>query len=221
METSRLDDQPETFNEGSPNDRPAAPPIAVQELLPIRTQFLLNQKMIQVQNTWFIYNWVASQGQGQYPTYEKLAPEFFQHYKEFERFVDSAALGGISPLRWEVTYVNHVEQGQLWQVASEWQNVIEGFCPLGPGSEPLEAFAGEWIFTLEPSRSRLRVAVVPVRIPNAKPMILRIILTATGLLTTADLREIREAFDLGHDAIVRRFTGLTTAKAHAAWGRKA
>jgi uncharacterized protein (TIGR04255 family) len=223
LEAARIDNLLEQFapdQENEPGEgRSSGSLTPVPAQYPNRIQLLLDQQLIQVQDTCFIYNWVGARGVGRYPSYDNLVPGFSRYYQKFSAFVHSADLGTIKPNQWEITYVNHVEQGQLWQSAQEWQNVIAEFCPLGGGKEPLENFRGEWHFLLVPGRARLRVSILPVRILGAAPVVLRIMLTARGLLTSSDDDELMAGFDLGHEAIVRRFADLTTAEAHVAWGR--
>jgi len=190
---------------------------------PVRIQLLRRDqdRMIQVQRTRFMYNW-RRQGDS-YPSYQTLRPEFDAHYAEFVRFIDHAALGSLEPNQWEMTYVNHVEKGQLWQTPTDWERILPGFYTPCPAmlEYRFESFGGEWHLAIEPDRGRLHVAIQHARIESAKgPEVLMLQLTARGPIDTNQGWDLDSGFNVGHEAIVRAFAAMTSKAAHDHWGRR-
>lgn len=220
QEAARLDDAQEVFGD----DRIWSPPVAPFSLRPghdpNRIQLVKDQRMIQVQNSRFIYNWIKARGTGDYPSYGRLLPEFTERYDQYGAFARGVGLGEISPNHWEVTYVNHVPKGELWSTLEEWGEVIEGFSSPKGGSERLESGRTHWQSVLGGNRARLRVTIDHARLLEATGSeVIKIVLTAKGPVDKKAGTGLLAGLDFGHEAIVRHFAGMTTAKAHAAWGR--
>jgi hypothetical protein len=69
----------------------------------MRTQIIRadDSRLIQVQDTRFIYNWKKAEA-GVYPTYKTTRPEFNEAYIKFKKFVQEFDLGEIRENQWEV-----------------------------------------------------------------------------------------------------------------------
>jgi uncharacterized protein (TIGR04255 family) len=85
-------------------------------------------RMIQVQNGKFCFNWLK-QGTGKYPRFDSVCPVFNHIFAKFKEFVEAEGLDSVTPNQWEITYVNQILKGNLWQVAAEWPDIIGGFMP--------------------------------------------------------------------------------------------
>jgi uncharacterized protein (TIGR04255 family) len=194
----------------------------LKELEPNRLQFLVpaNDRMIQVQQTRFVLNWLK--GERDYPRYSKLRDEFRKEYERFAHFLAAAGLGAPEPNQWEVTYVNHLVRGQDWEQLED----CEGFFPalrLPPSLPELtrpDAISLDWTYVVQDGAGRLRVQF---RLAKHKPTgdeVVRIKLTARGPLEIeSGTEEILERFDLGRRAIVGTFVAASTSEAHQRWGR--
>jgi len=170
-ETVALPDEFERFE--------ATPPGRVQfRVEPIRFpgRVLISQvndgRMIQIQPTRFHYNW--NRVGGEYPRYRKVLEEFDRHFGSFCRFVAEAKLGEVVPNQWELTYIDSIPQGALWNTPADWHEVLPGlFSPPGPvGSSRLESVGGEWHFEIPPQRGRRRAWPCPGP-PGARPGVSR------------------------------------------------
>ena len=152
-----LPDQFERF--GEQNWTLASTPLTLTLALP-RLQ-LTNEagdRFIQVQNTRFIYNWQKKQDA--YPSYHQSKTEFLKLLDQFCRFVADAGLGKVSPNQWEVSYIDQIPKGILWQSPSEWRRILPGFFPLGHEVQGLKfENAGEWHYEIEPQKGRMHVAL--------------------------------------------------------------
>jgi uncharacterized protein (TIGR04255 family) len=178
-------------------------------------------RMIQLQSSRLHYNW--QKRDGAYPSYRQMRGEFEDHFRRFREFVTAAELGEITPVQWELTYVDYVPPGELWETPAEWHRVLPGL--LGARPQPtgtrLETLAGEWHAEIEPRRGRLHINLnlgKPALPTNDPPGIL-LQTTARGAVNDAEGIDLAAGLDLGHEAVVRSFLELTSEAAQKAWGR--
>ncbi len=182
-----------------------------------------NDHMIQLQNGWFIYNWRRTDKETEYPRYSNVRKAFDTHLTKFRNYLESANLGDIRPNMWEVTYVNHIEQGPLWKTARDWSELFPrlfGSSPTRSGVE-FEGARGEWRYILGARQGRLRVFLDHARRDDKREfLILR--LTARGQLESSDgvWRDMDVGLGLGHAAIVNTFTDITSTRAHELWEKR-
>jgi uncharacterized protein (TIGR04255 family) len=179
-------------------------------------------RMLQVQNGRFLYNWVG-EGGSQYPRYEAVRPEFDRLLGQFKVFLADEGLGALTEDQWEVTYVNHIPQGSVWNSVDEWAEVFRPVAtlPISAGNARLTNLGGEWHYEIEPKMGRLYVRLQHGRkTPHEGPELLIVTFTARGPLIAHESGDqgLSSALDLGHETIVRAFRDLTTEKAHKYWG---
>ena len=180
-------------------------------------------RMIQVQNGCIHFNWLGQTG-GTYPRYENVQECFASAFKRFAQYVAEEKVGDFRPNQWEVTYLNHIPKGTVWETPNDWGF----FQPLGmvPTVEGLvqgESFNGGWHFVLPEQRGRLHVQWRHGRKsePEGQEMIV-LTLTARGpVAETKDIvQTILDGLDLGHETIVRSFAGFMDKAANNYWGLK-
>lgn len=179
-------------------------------------------RMIQVQNGRLHFNWLGQQG-GPYPRYAEVRPEFDNIWRRFQEFLRSQSLDEPKPNQWEVTYVNHMPKGSVWNDPSDWGKLLPDLG--GPGCAHvginLESFRGEWHFEIPTQRGRLHVKAYPGRknVPDGDD-ILRMDLTARGAITGESEKglSLSAGLDLGHTTIVQAFVALTSEEAKSYWG---
>lgn len=79
-----------------------------------------NDRMIQVQNTRLHLNWLGRGGED-YPRYDAVRADFHEIAASFISFVDQHEnIGSLKPNQWEVTYINHIPQGTVWNTPNDW-----------------------------------------------------------------------------------------------------
>lgn len=195
--------------------RPASAPDRLQ----IRRED--DQRMIQLQATRFVYNW--KKGSVPYASYDTLRPEFDQEFQRFSSFAMDAGLGTLDPNQWEITYVNHIPNGQIWNTPQDWPKIIRGFMipqADGPGAS-LGGFDGEWHIILPAQRGRLHVSIHHARIGSAAgPEVLDLRLTARGPIDEQRGWTIDNGLSIGHRSIVDTFSSVTTEEAQLVWKRR-
>ena len=189
---------------------------------PVRVQIVRkdDERLIQIQRTRFIYNW-RKRG-SDYPSYRNIRPEFDRQLAQFADFVSEATLGKLEPNQWEMTYVNHIEKGTLWNGPEDWGNVLPVLYNGGAGfpTPRFESFGGEWHLVIEPNRGRLHVAIRHGKVGKPEGSeVLVLQLTARGPIDEEKGWDLDSGLKLGHETIVRSFAAMTSDAAHEYWGR--
>jgi uncharacterized protein (TIGR04255 family) len=174
-------------------------------------------RMIQVQDSRFIYNWRKGESVA-YPSYDTTRREFDKLYARFRDFTGLQNLGEIEENQWEVSYVNHLLKGDLWDSPSDWAQIFPWL------RRPQEALGPDgvqvgWDLVLPNERGRLHIHLYHGRISMDGPEALILDLTARGPASKLPDFSVVDGFQIGHSAIGRSFAAMTSEKAHAHWGR--
>lgn len=216
----------ERFDSGPDGTQLWSPELMIQvgAIRPARLQIRNDRKdaMIQVQNTRLHYNWIGQRGE-EYPRYTTVRPKFDAVYALFLEFLEAEGLAGPNDNQWEVTYVNHIPHGTVWQTPTDWATLFHGL--LGSYQKAtevrVESVGGSWHFEIPPQRGRLHVDLKHAKVsaPGSEELI-RLTLTARGPIANsgADHQSLARGLDLGRRVIVRAFWELTSPEAHKVWG---
>lgn len=182
-------------------------------------------RMIQVQNGRIHFNWLGDEG-GEYPRYPRVRDGFASALQRFVEFLAHEKLGDFRPNQWEVTYINHISKGTVWNTPNDWCF----FRPLG--SVPTignlvqgEGFTGEWHFVIPEQRGRLHVQwqhALRSAPEQEGQEVIRLTLTARGPIEQAEkeAEPILDGLDLGREVIVRSFERFMSDEANKHWGLK-
>jgi len=180
-------------------------------------------RMIQVQNCRVDYNWIGRPGE-EYPRYRRVRPEFDAVLRDFRKLITDHNLGELIPNQWEITYVNHMPKGTVWNRPEEWPGIFR--LPLWvstPSGTRQEGFGGHWHFEIEPQRGRLHVEIEHAYLgsPEGREALV-MKLTARGPVDRTKEQEgaIDEGLNLGHDVVVNAFVELTSQQAQDYWNRE-
>ena len=182
-------------------------------------------RMIQVQNCRLHFNWLGETGAG-YPRYDKVRDGFDAALRRFVEFVGQENVGDFQPNQWEVTYVNHILKGTVWNTPDDWtffrllgplptiENLVQG-----------ESLNGEWHFQIPDKRGRLHVTWQLAKKADREEQddeFVRLSLTARGPLSreSENLQTIHDGLELGRATIVRSFRRLMNDEANQYWGLK-
>jgi uncharacterized protein (TIGR04255 family) len=84
--------------------------------------------IIQVQRDRFLHNWRKLKPEDEYPRYSQVINMFRSHLATFEKFLADSELPGVDPLQYEMTYVNHIPQGDGWGALDDIGKVFPDFC---------------------------------------------------------------------------------------------
>jgi uncharacterized protein (TIGR04255 family) len=172
-------------------------------------------RMVQVQNGWLLANWMKRPDSA-YPGYSGVLEQFSIAYTKFTEFLNSEALPAMSPDVWEVTYIDHIPRGTVWQDWSDIPRVIPGL--LGHCSScggRFHSFGGNWGFGLVENRGRLQISLQTARTVADLPTdILVVRSTARGPVVDGSI------FDLlnhGRAAVVDTFMDVVSDSAKTYW----
>lgn len=191
----------------------------------LRISNAANDRMIQVQNTRFHFNWIGHRADvaPAYLHFRESMEEFESRLAHFSQFLNDESLGKILPNQWEITYVNHIPKQDLWETPGDWPGIIEllGDAEVSQAGLSLERFSGDWTYSIcDHEPARLHVHLEPkVNTKDPAKEVLEIRLTARGPLRNETDVSLQDGLTVGHDAIINGFVALTTQKAHASWGR--
>jgi len=168
--------------------------------------------IIQVQRDRFLHNWKKVRPDDEYPRYTRVMELFRGHLATFDSFVKDIGLGGVEPLQYELTYVNHIPKGEGVEDLDRIGSVFPDFTwrPSDGRFLPMpEHINWRASFPLPERAGRLHVTIRNgVRREDDHPLLL-LELTARGIGRDSSRDEMWKWFDLGHDWIVRAFADLT------------
>lgn len=190
----------------------------------IQIQDADRNRMIQLQNGRLHYNWLGHEG-GRYPRYHEIRPEFYKVLEQFEKFLAEEKFDELRHNQWEVTYVNHLPQGTVWNEPKDWKDVFRDLPGVRncPESVHLESLASEWHFEIAPQVGRLHIQLGHGRVNTESGKdLLRLTLTARGPIggTEGNCLDLDQGLDLGREIIVTTFKAVTSESAHVYWGLK-
>lgn len=183
----------------------------------LRLQFLSKDqdRMIQVQNGRFFFNWI---GHGEtYPSYENVKPEFDDYWEQFRAFLVQNSSQTVEANQWEVMYVNHIPGNPLWGSPCDLPNMLRFLGPVSLDSVPanLETVRGEWRYEIPDKRGRLYVRLGRTQKEGQSFIVLTLV--ARGPIDKEAGRTLDEGIRLGHEAIINAFVALTTDEARELW----
>jgi uncharacterized protein (TIGR04255 family) len=176
-------------------------------------------QMIQVQNGRLHFNW-RREGDKPYPSYESNKACFQSYLEKLIKFLADWGLPPILPNQWEVTYVNVIPQGTVWQKVDDW-NFLRLIAPVSGVQDvvSLESINSEWHFLIPGKRGRLHLQWSHGFSDELKREAVRLTLTARGPLAPSDdaVSSVLGGCDLGHYTIVQAFRHLMSDAANSFW----
>jgi len=179
-----------------------------------RVWFLNNQDtgIIQLQRDRFLHNWKKSKPTDNYPRYRTVIDLFKRHLESFHTFVNEHKLGAIDAMQYEMTYVNHIPQGEGWNALSDLGKVFRDHRWVGtdrflPGIEHLNLRTS---FELPNRTARMHVSIRDGRRKDDMKPVFLFELTVRGFPGEASQKSMWAWFDVAREWIVRGFTDLTT-----------
>ena len=180
-----------------------------------------SDRMIQIQNGRLHFNWLGPTGSS-YLGYPAVRTGFQDALEQFERFLQHEGLGALRPNQWEVTYLNHIPKGTVWNVVEDWRFCrLIGSIPIYPDLIEAETFGGDWRFAIPNQRGRLHIQWKQARSAAPNPQEIVVLnLTARGPLKPVEsgMNEILAGVDLGRQTIVQTFVRIMSDEANAFWG---
>lgn len=176
-------------------------------------------RLIQVQNDRLLYNWLADRDNQKYPSYIEVRRQFDEAWDAFLQFVKAEHFDPPHPDQWEVTYVNHIPKGGVWQTPEDIPRLLDGLLAPQIGGDwgTFESVAGSSTFVIADNLGRLHIEFQHTRPETEERIVLK--LTARGPID--ERTDMNAGLNLGHQTIVQAFADITAEYAHGTefWDR--
>ncbi len=168
--------------------------------------------IVQVQRDRFLHNWKKTKPEDEYPRYPTVIKLFKDRLSQFKSFLEENELGVIEPLQYEMTYINHILQGDGWTNLNEIGNVFPDFALRVSKDRFLPEPEGiNWrtSFALPNQLGRLHVTIQHGKVRETGQPLLILNLTVRGIGSDKSSDGMWPWFDLAREWIVRGFADLT------------
>jgi uncharacterized protein (TIGR04255 family) len=169
-----------------------------------------NAAVIQVQRDRFLYNWRKTTSTQAYPRYGSVKSTFKNSLSRFERFIENRGLGTIKVRQYEMTYVNHIFQGDGWSDLGDLGELFPDFVRRRDTARFLpanESIVWRNVFVLPEKQGRLRVTIQDATRREDSRRLIVLELLARGINPSSP--GLDDWFDTARECIVRGFTDLT------------
>jgi uncharacterized protein (TIGR04255 family) len=189
-----------------------------------RVWFTTNDQtgLIQVQQGYFLTNWRQVKREDAYPRYPEVIKVFKNRFGRFQSFLKEYELPSITPVRYELTYVNLFPQNEGWKGFSDIGSILPDLSWRNSPGRFLPALGGmscAFTFAMSKDLGRLAVGVQSAKRRTDNLIAIKLELSAKGK-PQADM-DMWGWFDRAHEWIVRGFADLTSQRVQQeVWGRK-
>lgn len=165
-----------------------------------------NNHLVQIQRDRFLQNWRKLSQDVEYPRYSALFPRFVNGLKIFSEAIEDLGIGRLEPNQYELTYVNHLVQGEGWDDLSDIGKVFRGFqCQADDRFLPEpEEVSWRRNYRFPEEKGRLHVSMQQAVSNETQVPLLVLNLTARGFDD-----DLASWFEIAHEWIVRGFADLT------------
>lgn len=196
-----------------------APSLTLLEgIPPVRLLFQSDDRtrLVQLQRDWLACNWQRVSNDDPYPRFESIRQFFLDTWDKFSEFQGNSNEAEIVVNQCELTYINHITPGNLWERHGQTSDVIR-----------LAGIAGEILPEPEDTQlafryrirhenrdiGRLHVQVLPAfRREDLSPLI-QLNMIARGTPIGQGREGMVSFFQLAHEWIVNGFAATTTESA--------
>jgi uncharacterized protein (TIGR04255 family) len=194
----------------------AASPIDLANYLP-RVWFI-NQKqnkLIQIQDNMFFFNWRRMKETEPYPRYKTIIKSFKANFKVFQEFLKEESLGSVTPESCELTYINHIPRNEGWESLSGIDGVFRDFAWVSPKGRFLPEprnLSGQISFPLPEDKGSLTFKLEHGKRRSDDCPLLILHNSARGLGESKAVEDVWDWFEIAHEWIVRGFADITSPK---------
>jgi uncharacterized protein (TIGR04255 family) len=203
-----------------PLDRPPIGAIEIFAILPSlrRVWFESEDKkrLIQLQSNRFHYNWRKQANEDQYPHFDEIYSNFYNEWQELQNWWLDTEQKELSPLSYELTYVNQIDKDFGWNSVEDYQKI---FSFIGQNLSQIklkpQSLNNNIDFSLGEDIGNLSVKLSQGINPKNNSSGVVFELTATTA-NTASL-DITEWFKIAHQSTVETFLDLLTNTIKEEW----
>jgi uncharacterized protein (TIGR04255 family) len=195
----------------------------VLSMPPLRRVFYVARDenfIYQLQPTRFLSNWRRHRAEDSYPKFEAAYDRFCRGWQLFQSFATARSLGSIAPDYYELTYINHIPEGD-----KPFPIGIEDYLPLFSWTtamsnarvSPPRSAVFSLVFPLKDIKGNLHITAKHGLRQADKRNILVLELTARGP-ADQESASMDTWFTMAHRNAVYGFKDLTSPAAQTAWG---
>jgi uncharacterized protein (TIGR04255 family) len=190
-----------------------------------------DQWMCQVQPDRLVMNWRKKVAE--YPRFDMTLNRFKEAWQVLHRFLADEGISLPTARLWELTYVNRIPKGELWQSPDDWPAVFPGLWGgrfVAADGLTLRGLRGQWVWDFAPEQARLYVEPSPAKsAEDPRTELLMLSLTSRGPIRLKEESgaiipgevAIEDGMNLGHDLIVFTFDTCASSRAKEIWKRHA
>jgi len=185
-------------------------------------------ELLQVQSSMLMRNWKRTEQNEAYTHYSNLKPKFEEDWRLFKDFSQANGLAQPVVFQCEVTYVNHLLRGQVWESYNDLATLLKPFAPRRPISDsgrfyrylPEAAAVSLNVgYHIVENGVSLQIAIQSaIRKPDGSEVI-QMTITAKGPPRSNTDQSISDALDSCHDAVILGFDDVITETAQKHWGK--
>ncbi len=180
------------------------------------------QEVVQLQSNWFACNWrQVTPGASPYDRWQRRRGAFAGVYGALVDYLANEGLPAPRITQCEVTYINHVLPGRVWQEHAHVDRVFRIPSDLRTPYR-LEQLSAQAQFVLQRDQQpigRLHVQVLPAYGRDGGPLYV-LELLARGAPLDNGVAGALSFLDAGREAIDESFVAVTTPAMHEEWGRE-
>ena len=199
-------------------------PIDTSTGFPLPRVWFINKsddQLVQFQVDRFYFNWRRKESD--YPRYDHVINNFEIVLNTIVNFFREFELGELKPIEYELSYINHIPNGQGWNTIDDLHRIFSDFVwkqTKGRFLPNPEKVAWQTEFPLPENKGHLIVNLKQATRTEDGVTLLVLELKTRRICESPDKEDIREWFDLSHEWIVQGFTDLTTAEIQKIWERE-
>lgn len=218
---SRVKDEFKFSADAPPLEFPTAPTVELLLLPPLRRVLFASEdqtSLLQVQDNRFHFNWRKIRPENSYPRFASLFPQFKKWFSLYGGFLKEKELGEAKPLRFELTYINHIDVSGNFSTVLEQTVKLFNWSAVSPRylDAPTTATAA-WQFNMPDGLGTMNANLTHVKTEQSKELL---VLALSCVGEQVDLSRLDTWFKTARESIVFGFTDLTTDAAHKIWERE-
>lgn len=191
--------------------------------LPNPRIWLVSQKrehLIQLESNKFFFNWRKESLSLEYPHFDQVKERFLGYFEMFKNFLNKENLGIVKPLSYELTYINHIQEGDGWNELTglnpifldlQWRNIKDRFL-----SQPT-GFNLTYLFSDPKHEGSLSVKVQSGLNKKENKKLIVFELSMTG---NEEEKDMEKWFSDAHEFILNSFEDLTDEEIRKSVWRK-
>lgn len=179
--------------------------------------------LIQLQHDRFHFNWRRVSDDDQYPRFKNVFNPFKEYFRQFHEFIDANEIGQIVPTECELTYINHIIEGEGWQTPADMGNIMRDliWIPEERYLPPADSINWGGIFGLPNDGGKLNIKLQSAMRKSDSKKLIALELSARKKIEKQTTEQMFDWYELAHSHIVRAFADLTQQKIQREiWRRK-